>query len=57
MFGLLQNEICRVRLNVTVLDELVHEYCVYRGVVDPVSPSSGMLKCLLHLTFPVTFDC
>lgn len=30
-----------MRLNVTILDELVHEYCVYRGIVDPVVPSAG----------------
>lgn len=41
LFKAFQNEICRVRLNMTVLDELVHEYCVYRGIVDPVTPSSG----------------
>ena len=37
----MQNEICRMRLNVTILDELVHEYCVYRGIVDPAVPSAG----------------
>lgn len=41
LFQAFQNEICRMRLNVSILDELVHEYCVYRGIVDPVVPSSG----------------
>ncbi|KAE8715714.1 hypothetical protein F3Y22_tig00110160pilonHSYRG00197 [Hibiscus syriacus] len=30
----MQNEICRMRLDDAVLDELVHEYCVYRGIVE-----------------------
>lgn len=29
-----QNELCQMRVDVSVLDELVHEYCVYRGIVD-----------------------
>lgn len=29
-----QNELCRMKLDVAMLDELVHEYCVYRGIVD-----------------------
>ncbi|GLU20002.1 hypothetical protein SLE2022_362200 [Rubroshorea leprosula] len=29
-----QNELCRMRLDVSTLDELVHEYCVYRGIVE-----------------------
>ncbi|WOG93100.1 hypothetical protein DCAR_0312381 [Daucus carota subsp. sativus] len=29
-----QNELCRMKLDVTVLDDLVHEYCIYRGIVD-----------------------
>ncbi|XP_057530156.1 uncharacterized protein LOC130808707 isoform X2 [Amaranthus tricolor] len=44
-----QNEICRMRLNVTILDELVHEYCVYRGIVDPAVPSAG--GCGLRVDF------
>jgi len=31
---LLQNELCRMRLDVPLLDQLVREYCVYRGIVD-----------------------
>ncbi|KAG5028698.1 hypothetical protein JHK87_012212 [Glycine soja] len=29
-----QNELCRMRLDVPLLDQLVREYCVYRGIVD-----------------------
>ncbi|XP_051127068.1 uncharacterized protein LOC127248655 [Andrographis paniculata] len=36
-----QNELCRMRLDISVLDELVHEYCIYRGIVDPGSTNSG----------------
>lgn len=28
-----ENELCRMRLDVSVLDSLVHEYCVYRGII------------------------
>lgn len=31
---LLQNELCRIRLDDPMFDELVHEYCVYRGFVN-----------------------
>ena len=31
---LLQNELCTMSLDVSILDELVCEYCVYRGIVD-----------------------
>ncbi|KAG5535652.1 hypothetical protein RHGRI_023419 [Rhododendron griersonianum] len=40
-----QNELCRMRVDVSVLDELVHEYCVYRGIVDSglaSHPAPGM---------------
>ncbi|XP_011099155.1 uncharacterized protein LOC105177636 [Sesamum indicum] len=36
-----QNELCRMRLDISVLDELVHEYCVYRGIVDSGSINSS----------------
>ncbi|POO02779.1 CTLH/CRA C-terminal to LisH motif domain containing protein [Trema orientale] len=41
LFQAFQNELCRMKLDVSMLDELVHEYCVYRGIVDSVvaSPS------------------
>ncbi|XP_022775208.1 uncharacterized protein LOC111317118 isoform X4 [Durio zibethinus] len=29
-----QNEICRMRLDAAMLDELVREYCIYRGIVE-----------------------
>ncbi|XP_059640086.1 uncharacterized protein LOC132282429 isoform X2 [Cornus florida] len=43
LFQAFQNEICRMRLDVSMLDELVHEYCVYRGIVDSglTSPSGN----------------
>ncbi|XP_043804868.1 uncharacterized protein LOC110628491 isoform X3 [Manihot esculenta] len=45
LFQAFQNELCRMKLDVSMLDELVREYCVYRGIVDSglASPSvSGM---------------
>jgi hypothetical protein len=40
----LQNELCRMKLDVPFLDQLVREYCVYRGIVD-----SGIESPLLNL--------
>ncbi|KAI3992011.1 hypothetical protein MKX01_014902 [Papaver californicum] len=34
LFQAFKNELCRMRMDVSVLDELVHEYCVYRGIVE-----------------------
>ncbi|KAA3457467.1 C-terminal LisH motif isoform 1 [Gossypium australe] len=40
-----RNEICRMRLDDAMLDELVREYCVYRGIVEPgMQTSSEPLK-------------
>ncbi|XP_020104728.1 uncharacterized protein LOC109721488 [Ananas comosus] len=39
LFQAFQNELCRMKLDLTILDKLVHEYCVYRGIVEGV-PSS-----------------
>ncbi|KAL3646266.1 hypothetical protein CASFOL_011446 [Castilleja foliolosa] len=36
-----QNELCRMRLDISLLDELVHEYCIYRGIVNSVPVNSG----------------
>ncbi|GFY93821.1 hypothetical protein Acr_09g0002670 [Actinidia rufa] len=47
LFQAFQNELCRMRLDVSVLDELVREYCVYRGIVDSapgMQIMSGSLK-------------
>ncbi|KAF6150415.1 hypothetical protein GIB67_034114 [Kingdonia uniflora] len=46
LFQAFQNEICRTKLNVKLLDELVHEYCVYRGLVEGgiTSSFSGILS-------------
>lgn len=42
LFQAFQNELCRRRLDVSMLDHLVYEYCVYRGIVDsPMKPSSA----------------
>ncbi|CAK8562394.1 unnamed protein product [Lathyrus sativus] len=34
LFLAFQNELCRMRLDVPFLDQLVREYCVYRGIVN-----------------------
>ncbi|XP_031498854.1 uncharacterized protein LOC116263305 isoform X2 [Nymphaea colorata] len=34
MFRAFQNELCRMRLDVPMLDKLVYEYCVYQGLLD-----------------------
>ncbi|PRQ21139.1 hypothetical protein RchiOBHm_Chr7g0235891 [Rosa chinensis] len=45
LFQAFQNEICRMRVDVTLLDELVREYCVYRGIVDAgLASSSGFVR-------------
>nr|DAD22334.1 TPA_asm: hypothetical protein HUJ06_023797 [Nelumbo nucifera] len=40
-----QNELCRMKLDVPMLDELVHEYCVYRGIVNS-SLTSRSASCI-----------
>ncbi|KAH1202758.1 Craniofacial development protein 2 [Glycine max] len=37
VFLAFQNELCRMRLDAPLLDQLVREYCVYRGIVDSAS--------------------
>lgn len=37
LFLAFQNELGRMRLDVPLLDQLVREYCVYRGIVDSAS--------------------
>lgn len=34
LFQAFQNELCRMKFDVSMLDELVREYCVYRGIVN-----------------------
>ncbi|XP_024457762.2 uncharacterized protein LOC7489727 isoform X3 [Populus trichocarpa] len=48
LFQAFQNELCRMKVDVSMLDELVHEYCVYRGIVDSglALPSVPGLKTL-----------
>ncbi|XP_041004010.1 uncharacterized protein LOC121249350 isoform X4 [Juglans microcarpa x Juglans regia] len=44
LFLAFQNELCRMRLDVSMLDELVCEYCVYRGIVDSgLASTSGFM--------------
>lgn len=42
LFQAFQNELCRLRLDVSMLDELVREYCIYRGIVDSGLASSSV---------------
>ncbi|KAL4582316.1 hypothetical protein LXL04_006863 [Taraxacum kok-saghyz] len=50
LFQAFQNEVCRMRLDFTMLDELIHEYCVYRGIVTsaPPNPSCKYNTLLLY---------
>ncbi|TKV93791.1 hypothetical protein SEVIR_9G252100v4 [Setaria viridis] len=41
LYQAFQNELCRMKLDVTLLDKLVHEYCIYRGIVE----GTADLKC------------
>ncbi|WVZ58711.1 hypothetical protein U9M48_008951 [Paspalum notatum var. saurae] len=34
LYQAFQNELCRMKLDLTLLDKLVHEYCIYRGIVE-----------------------
>ncbi|RCV42863.1 hypothetical protein SETIT_9G249500v2 [Setaria italica] len=48
LYQAFQNELCRMKLDVTLLDKLVHEYCIYRGIVEGgshVLPGTADLKC------------
>jgi hypothetical protein len=39
-----------MRLDVSMLDELVCEYCVYRGIVDSgITSTSGKIQIFLSL--------
>uniref|UniRef100_A0A0D9XJ75 CTLH domain-containing protein n=2 Tax=Leersia perrieri TaxID=77586 RepID=A0A0D9XJ75_9ORYZ len=37
LFQAFQNELCRMKLDLPLLDKLVHEYCTYRGIVEGCS--------------------
>ncbi|KAK8970852.1 hypothetical protein KSP40_PGU010011 [Platanthera guangdongensis] len=51
LFQAFQNELCRIRLDFSVLDELVLEYCIYRGITDPATiPSSDLANCISPLS-------
>ncbi|XP_047948515.1 uncharacterized protein LOC125194376 isoform X1 [Salvia hispanica] len=41
LYKAFQNELCRMKVDISVLDELVHEYCIYRGIVDPDPTNLG----------------
>ncbi|OEL21481.1 hypothetical protein BAE44_0017501 [Dichanthelium oligosanthes] len=48
LYQAFQNELCRMKLDLTLLDKLVHEYCIYRGIVEGGShglPGTANLKC------------
>ncbi|CAN6305347.1 unnamed protein product [Urochloa humidicola] len=48
LYQAFQNELCRMKLDLTLLDKLVHEYCIYRGIVEGSShilPGTADLKC------------
>uniref|UniRef100_A0ACD5U6T2 Uncharacterized protein n=1 Tax=Avena sativa TaxID=4498 RepID=A0ACD5U6T2_AVESA len=48
LYQAFQNELCRMKLDLSLLDKLVHEYCVYRGIVEGCShslPGTSDLKC------------
>ncbi|XVE82772.1 hypothetical protein DITRI_Ditri16bG0032700 [Diplodiscus trichospermus] len=61
LFQAFQNEICRMRLDAAMLDELVHEYCIYRGIVEsgmqtlsqdePESGYSSSQDCSLEVDY------
>ncbi|KAI4327465.1 hypothetical protein L6164_019924 [Bauhinia variegata] len=34
LFQAFQNELCRMKLDIPLIDQLVREYCVYRGIID-----------------------
>ncbi|KAK1422024.1 hypothetical protein QVD17_24864 [Tagetes erecta] len=48
LFQAFQNEICRMRLDITMLDELIHEYCVYRGIVNFGGPNTSQGRQLVQ---------
>jgi hypothetical protein len=48
LYQAFQNELCRMKLDLTLLDKLVHEYCIYRGIVEGgshVLPGTAELEC------------
>ncbi|CAL4924708.1 unnamed protein product [Urochloa decumbens] len=48
LYQAFQNELCRMKLDLALLDKLVHEYCIYRGIVEGSSHilhGTADLKC------------
>jgi hypothetical protein len=41
-----QNELCRIKLDLPSLDKLVHDYCVYRGIVEGCPSSNPGMSML-----------
>ncbi|KAG8043239.1 hypothetical protein GUJ93_ZPchr0113g33323 [Zizania palustris] len=45
LYQAFQNELCRMKLDLSLLDKLVHEYCIYRGIVEGGSHVLPGLEC------------
>uniref|UniRef100_A0A0A9D3P4 CTLH domain-containing protein n=1 Tax=Arundo donax TaxID=35708 RepID=A0A0A9D3P4_ARUDO len=48
LYQAFQNELCRMKLDLSLLDKLVHEYCIYRGIIEGSShdlPGTADIKC------------
>ncbi|XP_068637011.1 uncharacterized protein [Aristolochia californica] len=57
LFQAFQNELCRMRLDIPMLDELVREYCIYRGILDSGLASSTDLTIIEPLESSSSRDC
>ncbi|XP_037462232.1 uncharacterized protein LOC119333445 [Triticum dicoccoides] len=48
LYQAFQNELCRMKMDLSLLDKLVHEYCIYRGIVQGCSqalPGTADMRC------------
>ncbi|KAL5231136.1 hypothetical protein ABZP36_029912 [Zizania latifolia] len=45
LYQAFQNELCRIKLDLSLLDKLVYEYCIYRGIVEGGSHVLPGLQC------------
>ncbi|XP_073367457.1 uncharacterized protein [Aegilops tauschii subsp. strangulata] len=48
LYQAFQNELCRMKMDLSLLDKLVHEYCIYRGIVQGCShalPGTADMQC------------
>ncbi|XVF17712.1 hypothetical protein REPUB_Repub10bG0147300 [Reevesia pubescens] len=65
LFQAFQNEMCRMRLDAAMLDELVCEYCIYRGMVEygmqtlsePLKVNPPESGCCSSLDSSLEVDC